>query len=102
MVKAQKYQQVGGLDEDNLAVAYNDVDFCLRVQERGYKNLWTPYAELYHHESISRGKINDPKKRSQWVKEANFIKTKWEAELKNDPYYSPNLSIVREDFSFRQ
>ena len=55
VVRRDTYEEVGGFDEDNLSVAYNDVDFCLKLREAGYRNLWTPFAELYHYESMSRG-----------------------------------------------
>ena len=67
-VKKAIYNEVGGLDEDNLAVAFNDVDFCLRIKEAGYRNLYTPFAELYHHESVSRGPDTDPQKAERFEK----------------------------------
>ncbi|MEZ5479920.1 MAG: glycosyltransferase [Thiolinea sp.] len=102
LVRREIYEQVGGLDAENLAVAYNDVDFCLRVREAGYRNLWTPYAELYHHESISRGKDDTPAKRVRYEQEVAYMKSRWGRELENDPYYNPNLSRKREDFSLRE
>ena len=81
------------LDEKNLAVAFNDVDFCLRVAEAGYTNLYTPFAELYHHESVSRGPDTDPKKAARFEKEALYMKKRWGAVIADDPYYNPNLSL---------
>lgn len=99
LVRKSIYEQVGGLDENNLKVAFNDVDFCLKVREAGYRNLWTPYAELYHHESVSRGHEDTPEKQERFRKEIEFMKAKWGAALQNDPYYNPNLTRDREDFS---
>ncbi|TXH66919.1 MAG: glycosyltransferase [Thiothrix sp.] len=101
VVRREIYEQVGGLNEQDLAVAYNDVDFCLRVQAAGYRNLWTPYAELYHHESVSRGEDDTPEKKARFDKEVAYMRATWAKELENDPYYNPNLSRVREDFSIR-
>jgi len=100
VVKKAIYKQVGGLDEDNLPVAFNDVDFCMKVGAAGYRNLWTPYAELYHHESISRGSDEEtPEKRLRARKESTYMRKKWQDQLQNDAAYSPNLTLVSEDFS---
>lgn len=101
LVRKEIYEQVGGLNEEHLAVAYNDVDFCLKVREAGYRNLWTPYAELYHHESMSRGSDDTPKKRKRLKKEAAYMRKRWGKELANDPCYNPNLTQLKEDFSLR-
>lgn len=97
MVKKSIYKKVGGLDEKNLKIAYNDVDFCLKLLEEGYRNVYTPYAELYHHESLSRGndealKKDDPRRCRRTLRERQYIKEKWHKYIKYDPYYSPNLS----------
>ncbi len=102
LVRRNVYEQVGGLDEEHLTVAYNDVDFCLRVREAGYHNLWTPYAELYHHESISRGKDNTQVKKKRYAKEVAYMRSTWKKALVNDPCYNVNLSRKREDFSLRE
>lgn len=99
IVERSIYEKVSGLDEVNLKVAFNDVDFCLKVREAGYRNLWTPYAELYHHESVSRGAEDTPEKQARANAEVNFIKSKWGVLLTEDPYYSPHLTKDREDFS---
>lgn len=99
LVRKELYEAVGGLDEENLKVAFNDVDFCLKVREAGYRNLWTPYAELYHHESVSRGKEDSPEKQVRFRKEVEFMQEKWGESLRHDPYYNPNLTLEREDFS---
>ena len=99
LIRKEVYNQVGGLDEKNLKVAFNDVDFCLKVRAAGYRNLWTPYAELYHYESISRGAEDTPEKIKRFGREVNFMQQKWGAALESDPYYNPNLTRDREDFS---
>lgn len=99
IIRREIYDAVGGLEEEGLKVAFNDVDFCLKVREAGYRNLWTPYAELYHHESISRGFEDTPEKQTRFKMEVEFMKNKWCDILKQDPYYNPNLAKDREDFS---
>ena len=99
IVRRDVYREVGGLDEENLAIAFNDVDFCLRVQAAGYRNLWTPYAELYHHESISRGLEDTPEKVARFQGEVRFMMTKWGDSLQRDRYYNRNLTYQKEDFS---
>lgn len=95
----QLFQKLGGLDADNLVVAFNDVDYCLRVRENGYKVVFTPYAKLYHHESVSRGKDESPKKKRRAKQEADYMRKRWRKEMLHDPFYNPNLSYVRPDFS---
>ncbi len=92
-------KRLGGLDEQSLKVAFNDVDFCLKVSAAGYRNCWTPFAELYHHESVSRGTEDDPVKQARFKSEVLFMKSKWGAALAADPLYSPNLTLKYEDFS---
>ncbi len=99
LVRKDVFMQVKGLDEEKLQVAFNDVDFCLKVREAGYRNLWTPYAELYHHESKSRGAEDTPEKVERFNREVNFMKTKWGKLLDADPYYNRNLTLAKEDFS---
>ncbi|EFH7924531.1 glycosyltransferase family 2 protein [Escherichia coli] len=100
LIRKEIFDAVEGLDEENLKVAFNDVDFCLKVREAGYRNLWTPYAELYHYESISRGAEDSPEKIARFTREVNFMKSKWGKHLEVDPFYSKNLTKDREDFSF--
>jgi glycosyltransferase involved in cell wall biosynthesis/SAM-dependent methyltransferase len=100
MMSAAKFEQVGGLDADNLAVAYNDVDICLKLMDAGYMNLFTPHAKATHHESISRGYEDTDEKMQRLLKEQSFFLNKWAAFLnKGDPYYNPNLSLKNERFS---
>lgn len=101
MVRRSVYQEVGGLDE-KIKVAFNDVDFCLRVREAGYRNVWTPFAEMYHHESASRGHEDNPEKVARFNAEVDFMKARWGHMLNQDPYYSPNLTLMHEDFSLAE
>jgi GT2 family glycosyltransferase len=99
LLRRDVFDEVSGFDSDNLAVAFNDVDLCIRVFMKGYYNLWTPYAELYHHESASRGAEDTPEKQQRFSKEAQFMLAKYGTLLKNDPAYNSNLTNEREDFS---
>lgn len=98
LVRRSIFEQVGGLDEE-LAVAFNDVDFCLKVRAAGYRNLFTPYAVLYHHESATRGKEESDAAQERHAREARLMKERWGHTLRQDPYYSPHLSLEHEDFS---
>jgi len=100
LVKASVYDEVGGLDEQ-FAVAFNDVDFCLRVRDAGCRIAWTPYAELTHYESKSRGgDEKDPAKAARFAAEQQRLYTIHGKEnILDDPYYNPNLTRDREDFS---
>ena len=100
LVKASVYDEVGGLDEQ-FAVAFNDVDFCLRVRDAGYRIAWTPYAELTHYESKSRGgDEKDPAKAARFAAEQQRLYTiHGKKNILDDPYYNPNLTRDREDFS---
>lgn len=95
----QLFVSLGGLDESNLPVAFNDVDYCLRVGEAGWRIVWTPFAELYHHESVSRGKDVTPQQLARAQGELRYMKKRWAQRLKHDPAYNPNLSYDRPDFS---
>jgi GT2 family glycosyltransferase len=99
LIRKSVYEEVEGLDAHNLAVAFNDVDFCLRVRDRGYLNVWTPHAELYHHESASRGTDESPERRGRFVQEVNYMVERWGDSLERDPYYSVNLSRTAPAFS---
>jgi glycosyltransferase involved in cell wall biosynthesis/SAM-dependent methyltransferase len=87
------FDEVGGLNEKDLTVSYNDVDLCLRIREAGYRIVWTPYAELYHHESASRGSDADPDNIARSDAEASYMSRRWSHILKCDPYYNPNLRL---------
>jgi GT2 family glycosyltransferase len=99
VVRRSVYEELGGLNEADLPVAFNDVDFCIRALKAGYRNIWTPYAELYHHESATRGNDDTPAKRERARHELNYMQTRWACELLHDPAYSPNLTNESEDFS---
>lgn len=100
LIRKNIYKKINGLNETDLQIAFNDVDFCLRVKQAGYRNVWTPYAELYHHESASRGLENTPEKQARFEKEVNYMKTQWGSILINDPAYSFNLTLDYEDFTY--
>jgi len=87
------FEELGGFDEGNLGVAFNDIDFCLRLTERGYQIVWTPYANLIHHESASRGRQRTPEEQAQFLREAGYMQKVWGARLMRDPSYNPNLSL---------
>ena len=101
MVRKEVYQQVSGLDE-SFAVAFNDVDFCVRVRQAGYTNLFTPFAQLYHYESKSRGLDEDPVKRKRFVSEVERFQARWKDLLAaGDPCLSPNFDDMKDDFTFK-
>ena len=92
------FEQVGGLDE-KLSVAFNDVDFCLKVRQLGKKVIYAPQVELIHHESASRGKDNTLEKRTRFAAEIQYMHDKWPSWLHNDPAYNPNLTLKSDGFS---
>jgi len=101
MMRKSVFDEVGGLDE-TFEVAFNDVDLCMKIREKGYLVVFTPYAELYHYESKSRGFEDTPEKIKRFNGEIRRFEMKWQKQLDDgDPYYNPNLTLVREDFSFR-
>ena len=101
MVKKSAYEEVGGLEE-SFAVSLNDVDFCLKLRKAGYLNIFTPFAELYHFESASRGLDNEGEKLERYNEESARFKEKWKNELEaGDPYFNPNFSLDKPDFSLK-
>ena len=101
MIKKEIFDKVNGFDK-KFEVAFNDIDLCLRIRQAGYLNVWTPYAKAYHYESVSRGYEDTPEKQERFRNEIDSFKTKWKKELEiGDPYYNSNLTLEREDFSFR-
>ena len=101
MVRKSVYEEVGGLDEA-FAVSLNDVDFCLKLRAAGYLNVFTPFAELYHFESVSRGRDDEGERAARYDREAARFREKWKAELEaGDPYFNPNFSLDKPDFSLR-
>ena len=101
MVKKSLYEQAGGLDE-SFAISLNDVDFCLKLRKAGYLNVFTPFAELYHYESVSRGLDDHGEKAKRYDEESARFREKWKEELAaGDPYFNPNFSLDKPDFSLR-
>ena len=100
VVPKHVFNQVGGFDEVNLGVSYNDVDLCLRIREVGYSIVWTPYAELYHLEAdLSRGYDRESRNVTRvTARERAYLRERWGDTLQVDPYYSPNLSLANEQF----
>ncbi|MEM1295029.1 MAG: glycosyltransferase family 2 protein [Verrucomicrobiota bacterium] len=98
VVNRQKYLDVGGLDEEAFAVAYNDVDLCLKLNEAGYRTLYTPFARLFHHESASRGEAEQTPERKEKVKEeTRALHRKWGEVIRHDPGYNPNLTLESQE-----
>jgi GT2 family glycosyltransferase len=95
LVRKSLFEQVGGLQEEDLPIQFNDVDLCLKIRERGYYVVYTPYAELYHHESVSRGHFSGNRTENLWMRE------RWGTEMDNDPYYNANFSRAYGDFNLR-
>jgi len=100
LTKKSNYKQVGGLDEVNLKIAFNDVDYCLKLREKGFRVIFTPYAELFHFESISRGyEHGDEEKMARSEREAKYLNEKWKIDEFADPFYNPNLTLEYQDNS---
>ena len=99
VVRKSVYEQVAGLDEMNLKVAFNDVDFCLKLTEAGYRNVWTPYAEMYHHESATRGADDSPEKQARFSSEEQYMHRRWGHLFSSDPYYNVNLTLTQPSFA---
>jgi GT2 family glycosyltransferase len=92
-IRRAVFEQVGGFNETDLPIAFNDIDFCLRVRAAGYRNLWTPFAELIHHESASRGKEDTPEKQARFDREVAYMRRTWGEQLDHDPAYNLNLAL---------
>ncbi len=97
-VKRAVYLQLGGFDE-NLAVTFNGIDFCLRLREAGYRIVWTPHAELIHHESASRGFDDSTPKQIRFLAEVDYMNSKWGDILQRDPFYNPDVSLGEDPFT---
>lgn len=93
LVRRSVYLEVGRFDTDHLRIAFNDIDFCLRLRERGYRIIYTPYAEFLHWESASRGLEDTREKGDRFGAEVNYVKERWPAALAADPFYNPNLAL---------
>lgn len=99
-IRKQTFFEIGQFNATDLAVAYNDVDLCLKALQRGYRNVWTPYAELYHYESISRGKDTTPEKKARQQKEIHYMRHTWSEYIRRDPYHNPNFKADKENFTY--
>ncbi len=99
LVRRRLYQDVGGLNERDLSVAFNDIDFCIRLTRMGYRTIWTPFAQLYHHESVSRGDDLAPDKVVRFQSEVDYMFNTWQEDLLYDPAYNPNLTLGGDDFA---
>ncbi len=102
MTQRSLYMEVGGLDEEQFGVALNDVDFCLRLRERGYWNVFTPHCEANHHEARSRGYETTPERKRRFKREIARFRERHRAVLESgDPFYNSNLTLEREDFALK-
>jgi GT2 family glycosyltransferase len=101
VVAKHRFEEVGGMSHE-FAVAFNDVDLCLKLITKGYRNIFTPFATLYHHESMTRGRDDTPQKRKIFMREYKLMQEKWGEMLFSDPAYNPNLTLEFEDFSVRR
>ncbi len=101
MIRKEVFNEVNGFDED-YAVSFNDIDFCMKIRKKGYLIVWTPYAELYHHELKTRGTEDTCEKKEREKREIELFRRKWKDILEEgDPYYNPNLRLDKEDFSLK-
>jgi GT2 family glycosyltransferase len=101
MMRHDVFNEVRGFDEAYF-IAFGDVDLCLKIREKGYLIVWTPYAELYHYESKTRGYEDTHEKEKRFLREVEIFHEKWKSFMeKGDPYYNRNLTLDREDFSLR-
>ncbi len=99
LIKRDLYLAVGGFDQEALPISFNDVDFCLRLNKRGFRTVWTPFAEFYHHESASRGDDLRPDRREAFAREVAEMERRWGHVLYRDPAYNTNLTLRKDDFS---
>ncbi|TAE57887.1 MAG: glycosyltransferase [Nostocales cyanobacterium] len=98
MCRREVFEEVGGFEED-LAVAFNDIDLCFKMIDKGYRNIYLPHVKLYHYESKSRGYEDTPEKKVRFSNEIKYMQLKWQKLIEHDPCYSPNLTIQTEDYS---
>lgn len=96
--RREVFLEVHGFDADNLPVTFNDIDYCLRIRERGYLVVWTPYSRLYHHESATRGPEDRSPQGTSFAEHCSYMRCRWYDLLDHDPYYNPNLTLDRSNF----
>jgi GT2 family glycosyltransferase len=99
VLRRRLFLEVGGFDQEQFAVNYNDVDLCLRLTAHGHRSIYCADAELLHHESRSRGAPSSPEALAQWHREREAMRQRWGTLLEADPHYSPHLSLLEENFS---
>ena len=97
MTRAQVFKEVGGFDEEKFPVAFNDIDLCLKIRQKGYRVLYTPHAVLYHHEAFSKAAED----LVPTLREVEGMRIKWKDAIEADPFYNPNLTRSAEDYSLR-
>jgi len=97
VMRRSVFERLGGLDEQNLAVAYNDIDFCLRVREHGLRIVYTPYAKLIHRHKASRGIDTRPERLTAYIWEREYMRSRWARVICDDPFFNPNLSLSTKD-----
>jgi len=98
LTRKDLWRRLGGMEEQKLTVAFNDVDYCLKLREAGFRIVWTPEAAMLHRESVSRGADDTPQKLQRFAREERAMHERWSDKLKADPYYNPNLSLIAEEF----
>jgi len=101
LTKKEIWKEVGGLDEENLKIAFNDIDLCLKIRKAGYEIIYTPYSRLYHYESKSRGAEDTPEKQERFIKECRTMLERWGTNQIPDPFYNVNLTLSSENFKPR-
>ena len=101
VVEKSKFEAVGGLDEEKLAVAYNDVDLCLKLEAAGWRNVYVPHAVLLHHESKSRGNDMAPAQFGRYSRELTVLQERWKTKTYEDPLHNPNLDRYSETYVLR-
>ena len=101
VIEKQKFEAVGGFDEEKLAIAYNDVDLCLKLQAAGWSNVYVPHATLLHHESKSRDSDFSPTQHERYLSELRVLQERWETKSRQDPQHNPNLDRYSETFVIR-
>lgn len=102
LVKKRDYLSVNGLNDKDLKIAFNDVDFCLKVKNLGRRNLYCAEAELYHHESVSRGREDTKEKQQRFMDELSYLQNTWQSVIEQDDCYNPNLTLKRENFAIKE